>query len=157
MSARAAILLLLVLAVPARAETRVEQGEHLYGRYCLACHGAGGVGVGPETRPIGAGPLRDQSQQQALGPSLRGVGALAADFYLRTGYMPLAKVGEQPRRSRPLLSDADIDALVAYVASLGEGPAIPTPDPARGDLAEGMRLFTAHCAGCHQVAAEGAT
>ena len=32
--------------------------------------------------------------QRGLGPSLRGVGALAADFYLRTGYMPLRAAGD---------------------------------------------------------------
>ena len=45
--------------------------------------------------------------------------------------------------------------LVAYVASLGKGPPIPTPQPERGSVAEGQQLFTDHCAGCHQVVAEG--
>src|SRR5205085_4125564 len=48
-----------------------------------------------------------------------------------------------------------IGALVAYVASLGAGPPIPQPHPERGSLAEGLHAFTDHCAGCHQVAAEG--
>jgi ubiquinol-cytochrome c reductase cytochrome c subunit len=52
---------------------------------------------------------------------LIGVGALAADFYLRTGYMPLPQVGMQPRRSRVLSREHEIQALVAYVASLGQG------------------------------------
>jgi ubiquinol-cytochrome c reductase cytochrome c subunit len=54
-----------------------------------------------------------------------------------------------------LLSKRERDALTAYVASLGQGPAIPTPDPASGDVAEGRELFTEHCAGCHQVVAAG--
>jgi ubiquinol-cytochrome c reductase cytochrome c subunit len=56
---------------------------------------------------------------------------------------------------RVLLNKRERDALVAYVASLGKGPPIPTPDPASGDVAEGRELFTEHCAGCHQVVAEG--
>jgi ubiquinol-cytochrome c reductase cytochrome c subunit len=134
----------------------VARGYHLYGQYCIACHGANGRGV-PQRIPnrVGAGPGRLQSQQTALGPSLRGVGALAADFYLRTGYMPLRRTGMQPRRSRVLFDEAQIRALVAYVASLGNGPAIPRPRPERGNLSEGMKLFTEHCAGCHQVVAEG--
>jgi ubiquinol-cytochrome c reductase cytochrome c subunit len=99
--------------------------------------------------------LRAQARQTAVAPSLRGVGALAADFYLRTGYMPLQHLGMQPRRSRVLLSEAQIRALVAYVASLGQGPPIPKPEPSRGSLSEGLHLFTEHCAGCHQVVAEG--
>ena len=36
-----------------------------------------------------------------------------------------------------------------------KGPAIPTPNPANGRLPQGLHLFTEHCAGCHQVVAEG--
>ena len=32
---------------------------------------------------------------------------------------------------------------------------MPTPQPQRGNLAQGFRLFTDRCAGCHQIAAEG--
>ncbi len=148
------------LAVPGPAAPAegglVQRGKDLYGQYCVACHGANGSGVA-QTRPkrIGGGPLRLQAQQEGVAPPLRGVGALAADFYLTTGYMPLQHVGLQPRRSRVLLTSGQIRALVAYVASLGKGPPIPKPHPERGSLAEGMRAFTDHCAGCHQVVAEG--
>ena len=134
----------------------VARGYHLYGQYCISCHGAGGKGISrsPSYR-IGAGPLRNQIQQAGIAPSLVGVGAQAADFYLRTGYMPLPRLGIQPRRSRVLLSELQIRALIAYVASLGKGPAIPKPKPGRGNLSQGLHLFTEHCAGCHQVVAEG--
>ena len=112
-------------------------GSQVYGRYCASCHGPNGEG------------LADRA------PSLHGVGARAADFYLRTGYMPLKRVGLQPRRSRLLLSNAQIDALVRYVASLGKGPAIPRPHPERGNLSQGMALFRSHCSGCHQIVGEG--
>jgi ubiquinol-cytochrome c reductase cytochrome c subunit len=112
-------------------------GEQLYAGNCARCHGPEGRGLG------------------SLGPSLRGVGALAADFYLDTGYMPLDDPDEQPRRRRVEFSERELDALVAYVASLGDGPEIPEPHPEDGDLAEGLALFTGHCAGCHQVVAEG--
>jgi len=93
--------------------------------------------------------------QRGSGPSLLAAGALAADFYLRTGYMPLHRVGDQPRRARVLFDDAQIRALVAYIASLKKGPPIPKPRPERGSLSEGLHLFTDHCAGCHQVVAQG--
>jgi ubiquinol-cytochrome c reductase cytochrome c subunit len=146
-------VLALVLVPAARPAGDPVRGKHLYGRYCLACHGANGAGVsGGET---GFGPGRNETAQKRLGPPLRGVGALAADFYLRTGYMPLRQVGDQPRRSRVLFDEREIEDLVAYVASLGRGPPVPTPRPDRGSLSEGQRLFTDHCAGCHQVVAEG--
>lgn len=131
-------------------------GYHLYGEFCLGCHG--GNAAGRQNEPhyaTGAGPLRMQEQQGGIAPSLHGVGALAADFYLETGYMPLPHIGEQPRRRRVLfLSQPQIRALVAYVASFG-GPPIPKPQPQLGNLSEGMQLFTARCAGCHQVVAQG--
>jgi ubiquinol-cytochrome c reductase cytochrome c subunit len=89
-----------------------------------------------------------------MGPSLRGAGAAAADFYLSTGRMPLADPTDQPERTQPAYPRADIDALVAFVGSFG-GPGIPRVDPARGDLAKGMATFTEHCAGCHQVVGRG--
>jgi ubiquinol-cytochrome c reductase cytochrome c subunit len=69
--------------------------------------------------------------------------------------MPLRDPGEQPARSPVLFTARELDALVRYVGSLGHGPPIPDPHPERGNLAVGLRSFTEHCAGCHQVVAEG--
>jgi ubiquinol-cytochrome c reductase cytochrome c subunit len=136
---------------PGNAESlsSLELGEQLYAGNCASCHGPDGRGI---TEPS---PLRGAGGVERLGPSLRGVGALAADFYLRTGYMPLGDPYDQPRRSRVEFSERELDALVAYIASLGAGPQIPEPQPESGDLAAGLRLFTEHCAGCHQVVGEG--
>jgi ubiquinol-cytochrome c reductase cytochrome c subunit len=130
-------------------------GYHLYGEYCLSCHGANAAGRMNQTSgSTGAGPGRVQQQQNGVGPSLRGVGAVAADFYLSTGYMPLRHLGMQPRREPVFLSEHQIRALVAYIASFG-GPPIPKPKPEIGDISKGLELFTEHCAGCHQVVAQG--
>ncbi|MFL5960269.1 MAG: c-type cytochrome [Gaiellaceae bacterium] len=111
------------------------KGYHLYGQHCLRCHGPNAEG-------------------SAIAPSLRGVGARGADFYLRTGYMPLRRVGLQPRRGRQVLDEHEVRALVAYVASF-RGPPIARPQPQRGSLSEGQALFAEHCAGCHQIMAQG--
>jgi quinol---cytochrome-c reductase cytochrome c subunit len=130
-------------------------GYHLYGEYCLGCHGGNAAGRYDEpSSATGAGPGRAQRQQGGIGPSLQGVGALAADFYLRTGYMPLLHVGLQPRRKHVFFGDHQIKALVAYIATFG-GPPIPSPQPGRGNLSRGQALFTEHCAGCHQVVGQG--
>jgi ubiquinol-cytochrome c reductase cytochrome c subunit len=139
----AAVIVAAAVLSASAAASPIRQGKGLYGQYCLSCHGANGEGVHPA------------SSRRGYGPSLRGVGALAADFYLRTGYMPLRRLGLQPRRTRVLFGEAQIRALVAYVASLKTGPSIPTPHPERGNLSEGLALFTDHCAGCHQVVAQG--
>jgi ubiquinol-cytochrome c reductase cytochrome c subunit len=151
----------LLGAGPARAASGTPKdplaafGYHLYGQYCLGCHGGNAAGrYHQPSSATGAGPGRAQRQQGGVGPSLHGVGALAADFYLRTGYMPLRRIGLQPRRERVFLSDHEINALVAYVATFG-GPPIPTPRPGLGNVSQGLALFTEHCAGCHQVMAQG--
>jgi ubiquinol-cytochrome c reductase cytochrome c subunit len=133
------------------------QGYRLYGEYCQACHGPNGIGqTPPGAGPIGFGPYRSRKGQTGLGPPLQGVGAAAADFYLSTGYMPLQHVGDEPRRQNPLpLSTDEIRAVTAYIAGLAPGPAVPRPDPARGDLSQGQSLFTEHCAGCHQIMIQG--
>jgi ubiquinol-cytochrome c reductase cytochrome c subunit len=125
-----------------RGTPSVQLGEELFAANCVRCHGIGGRGTkhGPADR---------------LAPSVRDVGALAPDFYLRTGYMPLADSRKQPVRSRPRFDDREINAMVAYIASLGAGPPVPTPHPQAGNVADGRKLFTEHCAGCHQVVAEG--
>jgi len=156
------VLLPLVTAGSAAASSGTPKGPlarygyHLYGNYCLSCHGANAQGrVGVRNDSSGFGPGRVQQSQLGIGPSLHGVGALAADFYLRTGYMPLQQIGLQPtHRDRPFFSEREIRALVAYVATFG-GPDIPQPKPYLGNLSQGLRLFTQHCAGCHQVVAQG--
>jgi ubiquinol-cytochrome c reductase cytochrome c subunit len=140
--------LAIALAAPAGAGP-VEQGHDLYENACATCHGGDGRGI------TAFGPPHSANGARGMGPSLVGVGAQAADFYLRTGYMPLRDPSSQPRRLKPKFSDQEIRALVAYVASLGGGPAIPKPHPQRGSLSEGMELFTQNCGGCHQVAAQG--
>jgi ubiquinol-cytochrome c reductase cytochrome c subunit len=150
----ALVVALLVLPTAAGAAPSVREGKQLFGRYCVSCHGMNGDGI-TSSRTIGAGPGRAQKQQQGVGPSLRGVGARAADFYLRTGYMPLQRVGQQPRRSTVIFDEQQIRSLILYVASLGGGPPIPQPHPERGDISLGQQLFTRNCAGCHQVVAEG--
>lgn len=115
---------------------QVAAGEQLFNLNCVSCHGTGGVGT-------------------QGGPTLIGVGEASADFQLQTGRMPLADPQGQSPSKPPAFTDEEIDALVAYVGSLGVGPPIPDIDLAAGDLAEGGELFRANCAACHGAAATG--
>ena len=126
-----------------------ELGEQLFAGNCSSCHGSVGQGIENPRPNTGAGNTTGQ------GPDLRGVGAIAPDFYLRTGRMPLTSPGEKPERHDPFFNDREIRALTAYIASLGKGPPIPRPRPRGQSLSRGLELFTDHCAGCHQVVGEG--
>jgi ubiquinol-cytochrome c reductase cytochrome c subunit len=115
----------------------VGAGRALYVAGCSYCHGFQANGV------------------KGLGPTLHGVGAQAADFYLSTGRMPLALPRREPVRNDRLQYTApQRRALVAYVASLG-GPPVPAVHPGSGDLREGFKLFADSCAGCHAITGRG--
>lgn len=125
----------------------VQLGAQLYAGNCASCHGIAGAGI-RDPRP-GAGSI------PGAGPTLRGVGAMAPDFYLRTGLMPLPSIHDEPYPDRVLFSDNEIRSLTAYIASLGAGPAIPHPSPRSGSISEGQHAFALNCAGCHQIDARG--
>ncbi len=120
----------------AAADPGLEAGRRLFVQGCSDCHGFDARGI------------------DGVAPDLHGVGALSADFYLRTGRMPMDDPRDQPVRSDPAYGRAQIDALVAYVASLG-GPPVPTVDTADADVARGQKLFAENCAGCHQIVGQG--
>jgi ubiquinol-cytochrome c reductase cytochrome c subunit len=112
-------------------------GRDLYLRDCAWCHG-----------PTGEGTPR--------GSSLIDVGAASAYFMLTTGRMPIEEPTTDLRRAEPAYPDEDIAALVAYVATFGEGPEVPDVDVARGDLALGEHLYRTQCAACHGPSGTGA-
>lgn len=121
-----------------RARTPLaEQGRTLFVQGCASCHGYNARGT-------------------VRAPSLYGVGPGPPDWYLRSGRMPLANPNDYPARTKPAYDEGQIRALVSYVGSLGHGGVpIPAVDTSKGNLAEGLRIFTQNCAGCHQVIAQG--
>jgi ubiquinol-cytochrome c reductase cytochrome c subunit len=137
------------LSGAASAQDDLQLGRALYASACASCHGATGLG-NPGTGP----PEQGARGVPGAGPPVVGSGARAAHFYLTTGYMPLSDPYDQPTRGRPAFGDRGLRAVIAYIASFG-GPPIPQPHPGRANLAAGLRLFTEHCAGCHQVVAVG--
>ena len=130
------IALVVVAALTLASGASAANGRNLYFANCVWCHGDRLQGV------------------PGSGPSLQGAGALAADFYLRTGYMPLRSPRQKPTRRPPHFTEPELRALISFVAAHG-GPPVPRVHPERGNLAAGLELFTEHCAGCHQVVAEG--
>jgi len=128
---------------PADAQSDLEaEGRELYETGCISCHGTEGAGVkGPE------GDVR--------GPSIVDAGEAGAYYQLSTGRMPLANSSDDPVRKPPAYSPTEIRALVAYVASLGNGPPLPSVDLDGADVAAGGELFRANCQACHSAAGSG--
>jgi ubiquinol-cytochrome c reductase cytochrome c subunit len=133
------------LAPSGRAETNapnadlIAKGNALYLQGCSTCHGL-------------------QGQGSSVAPSLIGVGGAAVDFQVGTGRMPLQQRGPEAQRKDPRYSQGDIDALAAYVESLGGGPTRPTAadvDTSAGNISEGGELFRTNCASCHNFVGRG--
>lgn len=117
----------------------IDEGKKLYAVGCASCHGSGGQG-------------------SSDGPSLVGVGAAAVDFQVGTGRMPAQQPGAQIPKKKVIYSQAQIDQLAAYIASLGAGPAVPTKNeygPEGADIAKGGELFRTNCAQCHNFTGKG--
>jgi ubiquinol-cytochrome c reductase cytochrome c subunit len=114
-----------------------ERGAELYVAGCATCHGAEGEGVDGW-------------------PPIVGSGAAGADFQLRTGRMPHAgEPDEQAIPKEPAYDEQEIRDLVAFVATLGEGPPIPEVNLDDALLARGQELFANNCAPCHGAAGNG--
>ncbi|MHA5048486.1 cytochrome bc1 complex diheme cytochrome c subunit [Streptomyces sp. SD15] len=117
----------------------IDEGKKLYAVGCASCHGTGGQG-------------------SSDGPSLVGVGAAAVDFQVGTGRMPAQQPGVQVPKKKVIYSQAEIDQLAAFIASLGAGPTIPTESqvsPEGADIAKGGELFRTNCAQCHNFTGKG--
>jgi len=145
LSATGGVYALLAPTKPAGAITvaeaqslAVEEGRKLFITSCSSCHGLSAEGT------------KD-------GPSLIGVGAAAVDFQVGTGRMPAQSPDAQVPRKQVVFTEAQIQQLAAYVASLGPGPAIPTEEmyAADGDIQEGGEIFRTNCASCHNFAGNG--
>jgi ubiquinol-cytochrome c reductase cytochrome c subunit len=123
----------------------IAKGRQLFLVGCSSCHGLNAEGI------------RTKRGTQ-YGPPLVGVGAAAVDFQVGTGRMPMAQPGTQALRKKPVYSQEEIDAMAAYVASLGPGPSVPTSDqydPKQGDVQRGGELFRTNCTACHNFAGTG--
>ncbi|MEU6116509.1 c-type cytochrome [Streptomyces sp. NPDC047117] len=117
----------------------IKEGKKLFAVGCASCHGTGGQGTSD-------------------GPSLVGVGAAAVDFQVATGRMPAQQPGAQVPRKKNIYSQAEIDQLAAYVASLGAGPSVPEKKDYSADgadIGKGGELFRTNCAQCHNFTGKG--
>ena len=124
---------------PVHTQSSAEEGEKLFAANCATCHGLSAEGT------------------PGVAPSLYGVGAASVDFQVGTGRMPLANQGPQAQQKPVQFTDAQVQSLADYVASLSPGPGIPDAKYLTGDgnAATGAELFRVNCAMCHNVAGAG--
>ena len=126
---------IVALSSPAFAAGGTD-GRTVYTVHCSSCHGNDLRG-GPDA------------------PSIRGAGTADVDWWVGTGRMPAAVPWVQAQRHAPLLSPAEIRAVVTYVASVAPG-GLPIPVVAAGrNLQHGRALFAENCEHCHGAYGQG--
>jgi ubiquinol-cytochrome c reductase cytochrome c subunit len=75
--------------------------------------------------------------------------------------MPMARPGVQAPRKDVVYTPQEIEALAAFVASLGPGPAVPPKeaydisDATAKEVSQGGEFFRTNCTACHNFAASG--
>ena len=141
-------------AAAAAAEVTADQvaeGQALFRANCASCHGLNAEGNAPDP---------GQEEEGAYGPTLVGAGAASVHFQMETGRMPMAAPRPQaPRVDQVEFSDEQIEAIAAYVASLGPGPARPDEEwldwEGQGDAGRGGTIYRSNCAMCHNSSGTG--
>jgi ubiquinol-cytochrome c reductase cytochrome c subunit len=134
------------VAADTGSSQQVAAGKALFRVGCASCHGLNGEGQVTDT---------------IQGPPLTGVGAASVQFQVSTGRMPMSRPAEQAPRKPSRYTDAEVNALAAYIATLGPGPAIPdskaydTSGVSTTDIARGGELFRTNCSACHNFAGAG--
>ena len=131
----------------------IAEGRALFLVGCSSCHGLNGEGIQTDREGVN------------YGPSLVGVGAAAVDFQVGTGRMPMSTPGQQAPRKDVLYTEDEIAAMAAFVASLGPGPAIPSPEQYSLDglseeerqeaIVRGGQIFLTNCTACHNFNGSG--
>ena len=121
---------------------QIEEGKAIFDTSCSSCHGLNGEGT-------------------TQGPSLVGVGGASVDFQMGTGRMPAKRAEAQIPRRPVIYSQEQIEAVAAYVSTLGVGPDIPeesqySPEGLSAEeIARGGALFRANCSACHGIIGGG--
>ncbi len=110
----------------AQTQAQIDTGQQLFATSCVTCHGANLQGVADR------------------GPSLIGVGSAAVYFQVSTGRMPAnGQAAEQPAKPNKF-TEAQTEALAAYVQSIGGGPQVR---PATSSVAPAAWPRAASCSG----------
>jgi ubiquinol-cytochrome c reductase cytochrome c subunit len=135
-------------AVKGDDASTIAEGRALFQVGCASCHGKNAEGI-------------VTAKGNRYGPPLIGVGAAAVDFQVGTGRMPLAQPGAQAASKKPVYNADEIEALGAFIQSLGPGPAVPesdkydTKDATNEEVVKGGQFFRTNCTACHNFAGSG--
>lgn len=130
-------LALCLWAQPVAAQPAPHNGKALYSRYCQLCHARGGTGYAADRAPSLVSTMFLTAASDAF--IAQGI---------RFGRPGTAMAAYGKGRGGPL-DEGQIDAIVAYLRSLGpRAIALPEREPG-GDATRGGALYASKCSSCH--------
>ena len=147
------VVLLVALGAGPAAGQSEDEGRSLYDQNCAACHQPGGAGLPGAFPPLAGNPNVADAEyvRHVIVNGLSGPITVLGETY--DGVMPPVTA----------LDSAQIDAVIAYLQSLGGSTTTTVPaGPVAGDAARGEALFSGSarlenggpaCFSCHQAGA----
>ncbi len=143
------------LGVPASS---IARGEHVYGRTCVACHGADGKGIARLGKPLrNSAFVQGATDDELVELVVRG---RAVDDPLNTTHSPMP-----PRAGFDTLTRLEIRDVVAYMRALQEPGAefastdawiIPVEElQVAASAGVGGEAFVTACSACHGPSGQG--
>jgi len=111
----------LGVAQPPAGDAQLGHGKQVYDYWCLPCHGAG-LGLPGFAELPGTQQLRIKYRDSAISPLLEERTDLVPDF---VKVMVRQGVSFMPQFRKTEISDADLDALAAYLARNNPASAAP--------------------------------
>lgn len=127
-----ALIVAILSGISARADTR---GEQLY-RNCTICHGPDGQGIALQLAPALTG-LSEKYLVEQLKKFKSGMRGAHPEDLAGLRMLPM---------SQTLVTEADMEAVAAYIVSLGSSPIEATLEG--GDATKGQGSY-AMCLACH--------
>ncbi|HEY4030815.1 MAG TPA: c-type cytochrome [Caulobacteraceae bacterium] len=131
--------------------------------HCAQCHTPSNIlGANETGKPFRGGYLDNWLAPDLTANSRTGLGGWSQGEiveYLKTGRNPRAQAGgpmaEVVSYSTSLMSDADLNAIAAYLKSVPASPGATAASPDPGAMKRGGEIFSDACASCHLEAGKG--
>lgn len=148
------VLLLTLLAVSAPIVSAnpppAYEGRRLYVSYCQLCHGTDGKGDGPLARTMHISPADLTTTVRSRSDTILKKIITGEGRQTITGRDRHNLLSDVMPEWKDIFSDAQLDALIAYLRFLGR-----SRHELMGDPEVGMRLYQTYCQVCHGVEGDG--
>ena len=140
-------------------DLKIRQGEKIYERYCIACHGTGGKGDGPEayqleTKPTDftSGNIKFKSTPYGTLPVENDIVSILKSGVRTTAMLPQLQLNDEQMHdiAAYIMSLMPKDQKTGKPIDISKAPSLNTRL-----LEKGKKLFQTNCISCHGTDAKG--